>query len=595
MSLFELFFKTIMKAKTWPVTEEIPEHLMPFVADQDPSLYTPIDHASWRYIMRVSKNFFKKHAHRKYLDGLESTGISTEQIPLISEMDQKLRKLGWRAVGVVGFIPPSIFMEFQSLGILPIACDMRTLEHIAYTPAPDIVHEAAGHAPIIADPDYADYLRKYGEVCRYAIHSKRDESLYLAIRKLSDIKEDPKSTPQEIQMAQKNLERAIADFDYVSEAAFLARMAWWTIEYGLIGDLDQPLIYGAGLLSSVGESHGTLTDEVKKVPLTLDCLNLSYDITRPQPQLFVTPSFERLTEVLEEFAETMAYRRGGVEGLGKAKMAGKVTTTVLDSGLQVSGNLKNFLTDRSGNPIYLQYVGPTQLSHQDKELPGQGPKYHFEGFGSPLGILSKINKSPVNLTENDLRSLGFQADSQGTLKFQSGVVLEGKLKDRIERNGKNLVLIFEDCKVTLGEKILFDPSWGTFDMACGSEIPSVFGEAADRPGYLRGTGGFQQEKASQSSNLTQANQKLNTLYQELRTLRESSKGDHSALNMISNQLSEHYPEDWLLRVELLEMCQNLKKEKGTDELKQKLRNELNTISKNRSDLAVHISRGVELL
>ena len=202
----------------------VPEHLKPFIARQDPTLYTPIDHAGWRFILRTSQAFFAKHAHKKYLDGLKETGISTERIPLIEEMDLCLQKFGWRAVAVSGFIPPAVFLEFQSLGILPIACEMRRLEHLAYTPAPDIVHEAAGHAPIIADPEYAAYLHAYGEISRKAIFSKKDIELYEAIRDLSDIKEDPKSTPTQIQTAQVQLEKTVASIHYISEATCLARI-----------------------------------------------------------------------------------------------------------------------------------------------------------------------------------------------------------------------------------------------------------------------------------------------------------------------------------------------------------------------------------
>ena len=95
------------KAKTDP----IPKHLEPFVARQDPKAYTWIDHAGWRYILRSSQAFFRKHAHRKYLDGLRETGISAERIPLVSEMDRCLREFGWRAIPVNGFIPPAVFME----------------------------------------------------------------------------------------------------------------------------------------------------------------------------------------------------------------------------------------------------------------------------------------------------------------------------------------------------------------------------------------------------------------------------------------------------------------------------------------------------
>ena len=81
-------------------------------------------------------------------------------------MNDILGKIGWGAVAVDGFIPPAAFMEFQAYKVLVIACDMRQLHHIEYTPAPDIVHEAAGHAPIIVDREYSDYLQRFGEVGR---------------------------------------------------------------------------------------------------------------------------------------------------------------------------------------------------------------------------------------------------------------------------------------------------------------------------------------------------------------------------------------------------------------------------------------------
>jgi phenylalanine-4-hydroxylase len=130
---------------------EIPGYLAPYIARQEYDKYTPIDHASWRYILRVAGAFFGEHAHSTYLQGLEQTGISTDRIPRLEEMNACLGRFGWQAVAVSGFIPPQVFMEFQSLGIMPIACDMRKLANISYTPAPDIVHEAAGHAPMVAD------------------------------------------------------------------------------------------------------------------------------------------------------------------------------------------------------------------------------------------------------------------------------------------------------------------------------------------------------------------------------------------------------------------------------------------------------------
>jgi len=250
----------------------IPPHLRKFIVEQNYEEYTSIDHAVWRFIMRISKAFFEKHAYISYLDGLKKTGITTERIPNVKDMDYKLSRFGWGAVCVRGFIPPAAFMELQSRGILAIAADMRTLEHLSYTPAPDIVHEAAGHAPIIADPDYAAYLHHYGEVSSKAISSRYDYSLYIAIRELSDIKEDIASKEEDIKIAEINLEKTIKNCNYMSEAAYLARMNWWTVEYGLVGDINDPKIYGAGLLSSVSESQNCLSEKVQKIPFSFSSI-----------------------------------------------------------------------------------------------------------------------------------------------------------------------------------------------------------------------------------------------------------------------------------------------------------------------------------
>src|SRR5690606_6325521 len=163
-----------------------------------------------------------------------ATGITVNRIPRISEMDEKLKRFGWRAVAVTGFIPPSIFLEFLSMGILPIACDMRRLEHLEYTPSPDIVHEAAGHAPILADPKFASFLRKFGEIARKAIFAKEDLDIYEAILHLSEIKEKVETQDIDIKRAYERLERAQKSVTYTSEASQLARLGWWSTEYGLV-------------------------------------------------------------------------------------------------------------------------------------------------------------------------------------------------------------------------------------------------------------------------------------------------------------------------------------------------------------------------
>lgn len=586
--------------KNHPVTDPIPEHLMPYVTEQNPNLYTAIDHASWRFIMHVSKAYFKDHAHQKYLDGLRETGISTERIPLISEMDSCLRRFGWRAVAVVGFIPPAIFLEFQSLGVLVIGCDMRQLDHLAYTPAPDIVHEAAGHAPIVADPEYRHYLRNYGEVARNAIFSKHDIDIYEAIRDLSDVKEDPKSTVEMIAASQARLDKALAESDHVSEAAQLSRMAWWTIEYGLIGNSKKRLIYGAGLLSSVSESYHCLSDQVAKLPLTVDCVDMGYDITRPQPQLYVTENFETLTRVLDEFADRMAFKRGGLEALEKAKQAAICTTTVLDSGLQISSTLASIKKDEKGNLAYLQYQGPSQLSFHDKELDGHGAKYHNLGFGTPIGLIRLHDGRTVpasQITEKDLSALGFKSGQSSQLTFTSGVQVEGELIKTLEKEGKTLVLTFQKCivrwKVGGKEEILFQPDWGTFDMACGTNVTSTFGGAADRTPYMKDTGGYRQRPASQKTNRTETNKALEQLYLQVRQIREdqSAKAQTEKLAKIQTELEQKYPQDWLLRLELLELDQKFGLKSAWV---QSVKKQLDLISQSSNEKAELIKRGLNI-
>src|SRR6267143_2987680 len=147
------------------------------------------------------------------------------------------------------------------------------------------------------------------------MQSRRDFELYQAIRHLSILKEQPNSDPKEVEKATKLVERRQKNLGEPSEMALLSRLHWWTVEYGLIGPLDKPKIYGAGLLSSIGESVSCLEPNVKKIPYSIDAQNVAFDITTKQPQLFVTRDFQQLAEVLEEFASKMAFRIGGLEGI----------------------------------------------------------------------------------------------------------------------------------------------------------------------------------------------------------------------------------------------------------------------------------------
>ncbi len=351
------------------VVSSIPKHLHKYIVEQNYERYTSEDQEVWRFVMAQLQSYLTIHAHTAYASGLKLTGITMNEIPKISVMDEKLKNFGWRAVPVSGFIPPAAFMEFQARGILPIACDMRTIDHILYTPAPDIVHEAAGHAPILVDPEFSQYLKNYAEVASKAIISSEDLNVYEAIRNLSDIKEAPESHTHEILQAEENLKQALTKMSFVSEAQLLGRMNWWTAEYGLIGDIRAPKIFGAGLLSSIGESRLALK-KPKLLPLTSDCLSYSYDITEQQPQLFVADNFITLNLVLKNLADSLAYKVGGTVGLQKAVQAQTVCTVILEAKnlydiRSYSGILKNY-TIHENSLTKLEFKGPVQISINDQ-------------------------------------------------------------------------------------------------------------------------------------------------------------------------------------------------------------------------------------
>ena len=529
---------------------KLPAHLRQFVVSQEYDNYTPVDHAVWRYVMRKNLAYLSKVADTSYLKGLEKTGITIDSIPNIKVMNTILGKIGWGCVCVDGFLPPSSFMEFQAYKVLVIAADIRQIEHIEYTPAPDILHEAAGHAPIIADPTYAEYLRLFGEIGCKAISSAQDFDLYEAIRHLSIIKEDPNTEEKEIVQAEKDIELIQSNMGQPSEMAQIRNLHWWTVEYGLIGDLNQPKIYGAGLLSSIGESESCLKEEVKKIPYSIEAAQQAFDITEPQPQLYVTPSYTHLTQVLEEFANTMAFRKGGLEGLEKAISSNNTCTVEYSSGLQVSGIFNNVIVD-NGQIVYVSTSSPTSLAWQNKELVGHNKDYHAHGFSSPVGRLKDTSMPLENMSIDELMSLEIEAGKQVSLEFESGVNVQGKLINVSKnRKGLNMILSFEDCRVNYNDEVLFQPEWGTYDMAVGESIVSVFSGAADMAVFSKDNP-FVPSELTHKIQYGEKRLELHKLYQKIRDIREGNT-DKQELAGVWQELIKH-PKDWLAAVEILEI------------------------------------------
>lgn len=574
--------------ETNPLIERLPKHLKQFIKPQDYEEYTPINQAVWRYVMRKNVDYLGKVAHSSYLDGLRQTGIDIESIPNMYGMNRILKEIGWAAVAVDGFIPPNAFMEFQAYNVLVIASDIRQLEHIEYTPAPDIIHEGAGHAPIIANPEYAEYLRRFGEIGCKAISSAHDYEMYEAIRLLSILKE-AEGTPQaEIEAAEKHVDDLQNNMGELSEMAQIRNLHWWTVEYGLIGTIENPKIYGAGLLSSIGESAWCMTDNVKKLPYDISAANQSFDITKPQPQLFVTPDFAHLNSVLEEFANKMALRTGGLSGIQKLIKSKALGTIELSTGIQISGIFTNVI-EHEGKPVYVQTTGKTALSYREKELVGHGTNYHAEGFGSPIGKLKGINLAIEDMSPRDLRAYDIYEGEQVTLEFEGDITVSGEIITG-SRNlrGEIIVISFKNCTVKHKDTVLFQPEWGVYDMAVGKKVISAFSGPADVNSFdmishVPSSKTIKQKKSPER-------EELEMLYKNVREIRE---GQHAEITLKEAfaAVSANHPNDWLLCVEIAELSQ---KEHNSD-LTDKVLNHLEKVKASRPEVAHLITNGLDLI
>lgn len=554
-----------IKIETNELLDRLPPHLKQYIKPQNYEQYTPINQAVWRYVMRKNVDYLSTVAHETYLEGLKKTGISINEIPSMYGMNRILKEIGWAAVAVDGFIPPNAFMEFQAYKVLVIASDIRQLENIEYTPAPDIIHEGAGHAPIIASPDYAEYLRRFGEIGAKAISSAHDIEMYEAVRELSILKEAEGVSQQLINAAEAKVEALQNKKVNPSEISLIRNLHWWTVEYGMVGTIENPKIYGAGLLSSIGESVWCMKDEVKKIPYSIDAAYQDFDITKPQPQLYVTPDFAYLQEVLEEFANTMVVRKGGWRGLKKLIKSKQLGTIEISTGLQISGHFSRMIKNEDNEVVYFETKGKTALSYREKEVIGHGTSRHKNGFCSPLGKLKGINLAIENMGPRDLQAYNFYDGKPIAFEFESGITVKGlNITGMRNLRGELMLIQFTNCTVKYKDEVLFLPEMGDFDMAVGKEIVSAFAGAADY-------NSFELELHVPTSEtiratLSEKEEALNLLYKEVREIRDSRKIDAKKLQQLFKILSENHPADWLLSLEIYELVSETNTEFSKDVL-----------------------------
>jgi phenylalanine-4-hydroxylase len=267
---------------------------------------------------------------------------------------------------------------------------------------------------------------------------------------------------------------------------------------------------------------------------------------------------------------------------------------VYSSGLQVSGVFTDVELDASGEAVYLKTTGPTALAVGDSELSGHGIDYHSAGFGSPIGLLRDTETPLEQFTDAHLRERGLVAGQWAELAFASGVTVQGRVK-YVRREGGQIVLIgFEECTVELGDKVLFAAEWGTFDMAVGQRITSVYAGVAD-PENFHAHAYKPSETRTARPTYSEQERVVHGLYGSVRELREGKPAQErleTEVRFMLDQIAEHGISDWLLRVEILEL---LAERRVLADVQAAVRDELSALAQSRPEWKELIENGLRLV
>lgn len=222
--------------------------------------YTEVEHGVWRAVARELEPLHAAFACRAFLEGKEALGLPADRVPQLSEVTRTLAPVsGFSYLPVAGLAP---LRDFYGAFARSAFFSTQYLRHPSlplYTPEPDVIHEVVGHANQLADPRFAAVYRLVGEA---VARTRGDEAL-----------------------------------------RFLSRVFWFSLEFGVVEEDGQPKAYGAGILSSCGETAAFRGADIR--PLDLAQMGtIAYDITRYQPVLFAARSMAHLVDTLTSFFST---------------------------------------------------------------------------------------------------------------------------------------------------------------------------------------------------------------------------------------------------------------------------------------------------
>ncbi len=226
--------------------------------------YTDEDHEVWRTIFDKRMTQLERDGSRVFLRGAEAIAISRDEVPRLSDVNRHLVPMtGWSSHAVPGYIPARCFFAFLAQRQFPTTITVRPKAQMDYLPEPDIIHDVFGHVPLHTDPSFAEFLQIYGQAALTT--------------------DDPDHTER------------------------LARLFWFTVEFGLIHEDGRLKLYGSGLISSEGEGHHALTSPaVDRRPFDLDRVcDTAFEIHHYQPILYVLDSFEQLADAMNRYAKRL--------------------------------------------------------------------------------------------------------------------------------------------------------------------------------------------------------------------------------------------------------------------------------------------------
>ncbi|MCA9515700.1 MAG: phenylalanine 4-monooxygenase [Myxococcales bacterium] len=226
--------------------------------------YTAENHEVWGTIFRKRMAQLARDGSRVFLEGAETIALSADAIPRLETVNDALSgSTGWQSYGVPGYLPAKCFFAWLAQKKFPTTITVRPKDQMDYLPEPDIIHDVFGHVPLHTNPEFADFLATYGKAALYT--------------------DDPVHTER------------------------LARLFWFTVEFGLIHEDGRLKLYGSGLISSEGEGHHALrSPDVERRPFDLDTVcDTAFEIHHYQPILYVLDSFEQLATAMRTYAKRL--------------------------------------------------------------------------------------------------------------------------------------------------------------------------------------------------------------------------------------------------------------------------------------------------